>query len=175
MKNVTVVPIMRTTKLLLVAAALAAPALLRAATNYTVVGWNNLGMHCMDSDYSVFSVLPPYNTINAQVIQGVNGTATIVSNGIGITYRAVADPAGSINTTSAGKGNFYDYMGSIIGATLPVDAGLPVPNPPGIIYHMPGPANVPQPMTVESNMNWFVAYGTPYSRRTTPASQTNIR
>ena len=30
---------------------------------YTLVGWNNLGMHCMDSDYSVFSILPPFNTI----------------------------------------------------------------------------------------------------------------
>ena len=97
-RSVNMLPIIRTTKLLLVAAALAAPALLPAATNYTLVGWNNLGMHCMDSDYSVFSVLPPYNTINAQVIQGVNGTATIVSNGIGITYRAVAAPAGSIYT-----------------------------------------------------------------------------
>ena len=132
-----------------------------AATNYTVVGWNNLGMHCMDSDYSVFSVLPPYNTINAQLIQGVNGTASLLSAGIGITYHSVADPAGSINTTSAGKGNFYDYMGTIIGATLPVDWGLPVPNPPGIIYKMPGTNNVPQPMTIESNLNWFVAYGIP--------------
>ena len=86
------IPIMRTTKLLLVAAALAAPALLPAATNYTVVGWNNLGMHCMDSDYSVFSVLPPYNTINAQLIQGVDGTATILTNGIGITYRGRRRP-----------------------------------------------------------------------------------
>ena len=34
------------------------------------MGWNNLGMHCMDSDYSVFSILPPYNTINAQLIVG---------------------------------------------------------------------------------------------------------
>ena len=161
LESVTMIPMMRTTKLLLVAAALAAPALLPAATNYTLVGWNNLGMHCIDSDYSVFSVLPPYNTINAQVIQGINGIATLLTNGIGITYRAVADPSGSINTTSAGKGNFYDYMGSIIGATLPVDAGLPVPNPPGIIYHMPGSGNVPQPMTVESNLNWFVAYGIP--------------
>ena len=132
-----------------------------AATNYTLVGWNNLGMHCMDSDYSVFSVLPPYNTINAQLIQGINGTAAIITNGIGITYRAVADPSGSINTTSAGKGNFYDYMGTVIGATLPVDWGLPVPNPPGIIYRMPGTNNIPQPMTIESDWNWFVAYGIP--------------
>ena len=38
------------------------------AAGYTVVGWNNLGMHCMDGDYSVFSLLPPYNTIHAQLI-----------------------------------------------------------------------------------------------------------
>ena len=56
-----------------------------AATNYTVVGWNNLGMHCMDSDYSVFSVLPPYNTINAQIIRGINGTATVLNVGYTIT------------------------------------------------------------------------------------------
>ena len=24
-----------------------------------LVGWNNLGMHCMDRDFSVFSILPP--------------------------------------------------------------------------------------------------------------------
>jgi hypothetical protein len=56
---------------------LASPTL--AATNYTVVGWNNLGMHCMDSDFSVFSILPPYNTINAQLIRGINGTCTVLS------------------------------------------------------------------------------------------------
>ena len=37
-------------------------------TGWTVVGWNNLGMHCMDADFAVFSILPPYNTIHAQVI-----------------------------------------------------------------------------------------------------------
>ena len=140
------------------------PLMAMAATNYMVVGWNNLGMHCMDSDYSVFSILPPYNTINGQIIQsvsGTNGTTSIVTGGFGITYQAVADPSGSINTTSAGKGNFYDFMGTVIGATLPVDWGLPVPNPPGIIYQMPGTNNVPQPMTIEPAWNWFVAYGIP--------------
>ena len=51
-----------------------------AATS-VVLGWNNLGMHCMDSDYSVFSVLPPYNTIESQLI--VNGL--LVTNGTGYT------------------------------------------------------------------------------------------
>jgi len=38
------------------------------AASSQVLAWNNLGMHCMDSDYSVFSILPPYNTIEAQLI-----------------------------------------------------------------------------------------------------------
>ena len=39
-------------------------------TNWTVVSWNNLGMHCMDSDYSVFSILPPYSTGTVSVVSG---------------------------------------------------------------------------------------------------------
>src|SRR5665811_1995186 len=97
---------MRIIKTILIAAAIIAPLELTAATS-TILGWNNLGMHCMDSDYSVFTVLPPYNTVEAQLI--VNGQ--LVTNGAGytVTYQALADPTGSINSTSIGKGNFYDY------------------------------------------------------------------
>ena len=59
---------MKTRLFLSLALALPLPLL---AANSQVLSWNNLGMHCMDSDYSVFSVLPPYNTIEAQLI--VNG------------------------------------------------------------------------------------------------------
>ncbi len=34
-------------------------------------------MHCMDSDYSVFSILPPYNTIQAHLI---NASGQLVKN-----------------------------------------------------------------------------------------------
>ena len=53
----------------------------------TLLGWNNLGMHCMDSDYSVFSILPPYNTIETQLIVA----GKLVTNGTGytVTYQAV--------------------------------------------------------------------------------------
>jgi len=75
------------------------------AANNQILGWNNLGMHCMDSDYSVFSILPPYNTIESQLIVG----GKLVTNGSGytVTYQAVVDPSGSINTTAMGKGNYY--------------------------------------------------------------------
>jgi hypothetical protein len=45
----------------------AAPA--ASSLQYRVFAWNDLGMHCYDSDYSVFSILPPFNTVHAQVVQ----------------------------------------------------------------------------------------------------------
>ena len=36
---------------------------------YKVIGWNDLGMHCMDGkDYSLYSILPPFNTFHAHVL-----------------------------------------------------------------------------------------------------------
>lgn len=132
------------------------------ATNWTVTGWNNLGMHCMDSDYSVFSILPPYNTIQAQVIQGVNGTAHLITNAAGyaVTYQAVADPAGSINMTSVDKGNFYRYAPKLLGINLPQDQGVPLP---GALpaASMPGSSNTPRTMNYETASRWFVAWGIP--------------
>ena len=93
----------------------------RAATAQ-ILGWNNLGMHCMDSDYSVFSILPPYNTINAQLI--VSGALVTASNGYTVTYQAVADPDGSINKTSAGKGNWSQFAPLLYGGVA-ADQGLP--------------------------------------------------
>lgn len=132
-----------------------------AATNHVVVGWNNLGMHCLDSDFSVFSILPPYNTINAQLIMSTNGYARIVTNYpvSTVTYQAVADADGSINTTSIGKGNFWQYVQPIFGLNPPPDAGLAVqwPEP----FSMPGITNQPQAMGFEASMSWYVAYGIP--------------
>ncbi len=139
-----------------------------AATNYTLIGWNNLGMHCMDSDFSVFSILPPYNTIHAQVILSTNaGAARLVinSNGYTVAYQATGDPAGSTNRTSRGRGNFWDYVGVLFGANLAMDQGLPVPTRS---FWMPGATNTPQPMDFEfmeanfgSTSRWFAAYGVP--------------
>ena len=36
---------------------------------YKVLATNDLGMHCVDADFSVFSILPPYNVVNAQVVR----------------------------------------------------------------------------------------------------------
>ena len=98
----------------LLVATLVAPLSLPAATA-TLLGWNNLGMHCMDSDYSVFSVLPPYNTVDCQLI---TASGKLVRNPAGylLTYEAIADPDGSINRGSTGKTNFWDHSQALFGA-----------------------------------------------------------
>ncbi len=138
-----------------------APITLIAAPNQ-ILGWNNLGMHCMDSDYSVFSVLPPYNTIEAQLI--VNGHLVTASNSYTVTYEAVADSEGSINRTSIGKGNFAEYDAVLYGVDLAPDVGL-------VGWAMPGTNNAPQAMVFERTnqpvpgvltpVNWFHAEGIP--------------
>jgi len=131
---------------------LAVPA---GAATYTVVGWNNLGMHCMDGDFSVLSLLPPYNTIHAQVIDPTGKRVTDpVAAGIKVTYEAIADSTGSINTTSQGKTNFWQYAGALFGTSPAVDVGLT-----GV--KMPGAANTPQPMSWDAASGWFIAEGIP--------------
>ena len=129
------------------------------AADYQMLGWNNLGMHCMDSDYSVFSILPPYNTIECQIV----ATNQLVTNSTDytITYEAIADATGSINRTAMGKGNFYQYDELLYGVNLLPEAGLAG-------WGMPGPGNIPQAMTFERTnsgvlVNWWRAEGIPIS------------
>ena len=57
---------------------------------YTVLAANDLGMHCADQDYRIFSILPPYNVINAQVLQkGAEPKLMSPLDGIRVTFRAV--------------------------------------------------------------------------------------
>jgi hypothetical protein len=99
---------------------------LAAATTsaYTLVAWSELGMHCIDGkDYSIFSVLPPYNIIHAQLLK--RGEPPVpVTSGVTITYQAVADAAKSINTTSSTKTNFWTYVQTLFHGNPPPNTGL---------------------------------------------------
>ena len=122
--------------------------------SWKVIAWNDLGMHCTDGvDYSVFGILPPYNNIHAQVIDA-NGKLVRDASAIRVTYQAVADPAASINMTSAGKTNFWTYVNALFGASPAVDTGLAGKS-------MPGSGNLPQPMTFDTASGWFTAEGVP--------------
>jgi len=135
----------------LVGAALLLPSLLVAA-NYQVIGWNEFGNDRMDSDYSVFSLWPPGNTIHAQVVY--QGKRLTNATGITVTYQAVADPDGSINSTSQGKSDFWLFAGTLFGTNLMADMGMSG-------YGMPGMANMPQAMTFNSTNARFSALDIP--------------
>ena len=136
-----------------VAALVAAGAVVPAAKTWALLAWNDLGMHCLDPDYAVFSILPPFNDLHAQLVDPQGHLATPAS-GVVLTYEAVADPGGSVNASSIGKTDFWDHVQDLFGVSLAPDAGLAG-------HDMPGPANVPQPMTWDSALASWTANGLP--------------
>ena len=41
----------------------------RAADRYAILAWNDLGMHCYNPSFQDLAVLPPFNTLWAQVVR----------------------------------------------------------------------------------------------------------
>jgi hypothetical protein len=94
-------------------------------SGYVVFAWNDLGMHCLNPTYDDFVILPPYNTVWAQVVQKGN-PPQIVTSGVTVDYRIIN------NTFSYGKqsyGQFWDNMQALFGTTLPHDKGLNLEDP----------------------------------------------
>lgn len=128
------------------------------SSDYRVLAANDLGMHCADKDYQIFSILPPFNVVHGQVIKvGKSGNLPeiLTDKDVDLRYRATSsstDPAGagSINTTSANKSgvyksNFWEPAGGETRAglsygplypagvfdsvePLPQDTGIPAPD-----------------------------------------------
>ena len=141
------------------------------ASQYQVFAFNDLGMHCYDSDYSVFTILPPFNVLHAQVLRKGGLPQLLDDSQVDVYYRAKRDPSGSINRTSGSikgvpKTNFWDYVQGLFGLTLQVNQGIPVPPSGGPSAMMPGPRNVRQPFVHGYNfeMNWFTAAGIPITQ-----------
>ncbi|MCA9294328.1 MAG: hypothetical protein KDA20_10985 [Phycisphaerales bacterium] len=90
-----------------------------AANELVVIAYNDLGMHCMDEDFSELIILPPFNTIRAQVIER-HGSPQILEDAENLTLR-FSLPA---NTRSADKTNFWSQVEAAFGVALPPDIGL---------------------------------------------------
>jgi len=122
-------------------------------TQPTLVGWCDRGVNETDtSDYSVFMMLPPAGSLRAQFM--MSGKLVTNATGYTVTYQAVADSTGSINSTSQGKGNYFQYASLIFGRPIAPDSGLAG-------FNMPGKTNTPQPMVFDSAQKTFVANAVP--------------
>jgi hypothetical protein len=79
--------------------------------------WNDLGMHCLNPSYDELVLLPPYNTVNVQVVKKGN-PPQIVTAGLSVEYRILN------NTSSYGKrayGGFWTNFTTLFGGTKPAD------------------------------------------------------
>ncbi len=131
-----------------------------AVSSTVVLAANDLGMHCMDREFSIFSILPPFNVFNAQVIgHDANGTPVVLNDqSVAVRYAATADSSGSVNSSSIGKTDFWTYANALFpGANLVNGEGLagfymPADNPQN-----PGP----QDMSYDGGHGWFSAVGVP--------------
>ncbi len=136
-----------------------------AAGTYSLMAWNDLGMHCVDGkDFSVFSILPPYNNLHAQLVN--KSTNKRVTTGVTLTYEALADTTvpttdplyNSINTSSATKTNFWTYVQSLFGARPADNYGLNLSDP---LVSNRTPGTTPMQMQLAPSGDMFIAEGLP--------------
>ena len=61
---------------------------------FKILASNDLGMHCACPSFSTFMLLPPYNTLRAQVLQtgGVDPVLLGASNQYKVTYSVLVAP-----------------------------------------------------------------------------------
>ena len=76
---------------------------------------NDLGMHCADIDYQVFSILPPFNVVHAQVIEQGLKPKILNNEEIKVTYQATSnendpilalDEGNNLLSINTGNGSF---------------------------------------------------------------------
>ena len=127
--------------------------------SYAVIAWNDLGMHCFDGkDYSIFSILPPFNNLHAQLVNTAATVGKLVTTGVKLTYESVSDPAGLITTHSADKTNFWNYafqlFKSVFNLTNPQAANT------GLTGNS-SPSTTPAALSYNAANGWWEATGIP--------------
>ena len=139
------------------------------AAAFRLLATNDLGMHCMDREFSIFSILPPFNVIRAQVTgPSTGGAPRVLSDAdVVVTYEGVPDVSGSINTRSIGKTDFWAHASALFGAALPPGQGLT-----GLYMPADAPVPGPQRLAYDAARGAFLAAGIPITP-TDDAGRTN--
>jgi hypothetical protein len=87
---------------------------------YSVFAWDDLGMHFLSPSYDQVVILPPYNTLVAQLVKR-GSPPVLVTAGITVEYSV------ENNTKSYGKrlfGQFWDNSLELFSVALARDTGL---------------------------------------------------
>ncbi len=88
-----------------------------ARMNYVIFAWNDLGMHCDQDDYSYFMVLPPFNTLKAQVFRRGSEGADLITSGVTVNYVFPKKKNSALHT------NFWAFAPQY-GFNAPINVGI---------------------------------------------------
>ncbi len=91
-----------------------APTAKSAPASMVVLGYNDLGMHCINQDFSQICILPPYNNLHAEIIDRSGEDPRIVTQGVQVKYSIPG------NRSSANKTNFWNYAQALFGLKAPL-------------------------------------------------------
>ncbi|EGJ49624.1 cytochrome c [Desulfocurvibacter africanus] len=94
------------------------PAFDAEQSEYVLLAWNNLGMHCISDSDPWWILLPPANDLHAQLVRR-GPSPEIVTEGVELTYRVES----GFETPSA-HSRFWEFSKSLLGKALPNDAGI---------------------------------------------------
>src|SRR5512135_3201289 len=89
------------------------------AQQYVLIGWNDLGMHCANKDFSRMAVLPPYNNVVAQLIRKAPGQLPQIVTAVYTIEYSIPG-----NTYSVGKTNFWTYAQQLFGLAQPLPQNI---------------------------------------------------
>ena len=87
-------------------------------SDYVILAWNDLGMHCISDNEKYFSFLPPANTLNAQLFRR-GSKPEVIDQGTVLTYRVQEGYENPENHSQ-----FWEYDKQIFGVDLPAGEGL---------------------------------------------------
>ena len=86
-------------------------------SEYVVIGWNDLGMHCISPSFRELAILPPYNNLWSQVIRR-GDPPELATAGVILEYSIIN------NAAVTGKSDFWQYVGQLFGVNLTEGIGL---------------------------------------------------
>ncbi len=90
---------------------------MRGQPELIVITYNDLGMHCMNEDYQDLLILPPYNTLRAQILERKDDPE-LLENGHTVTFTLPTQH------DAADRTSFWTHAEELFGVDLPPDVGL---------------------------------------------------
>ena len=128
---------------------------------YKVIANNDLGMHCACPTFAGFLLLPPYNTIRAQVIRTGSEDPSIVNSGVTVSY-SFAEETDAILLADPYFSQWVTYAPKMFPGYKPVVNGKVV----GLTGN-----GITGTMKYDSTSNSFIASGIPAYPVTTNTSK----